>query len=38
MNMLGEIAKNHMQSGNSYNASEFFPYGTDQQIKKGRGL
>lgn len=36
MNVLGEIAKNHMQSGNSYNASEFFPYSTDQQIDKNR--
>lgn len=36
MNVLGEIAKNHMQSGNSYNASEFFPYSTDQQIEKDR--
>lgn len=36
MNVLGEIAKNHMQSGNSYNAREFFPYSTDQQIEKNR--
>lgn len=36
MNVLGEIAKNHMQSGTSYNAREFFPYSTDQQIEKNR--
>ena len=36
MNVLGEIAKNHMQSGNSYNAREFFPHSTDQQIEKNR--
>ncbi len=36
MNVLGEIAKKHMQSGNSYSAREFFPYSTDQQIEKNR--
>lgn len=36
MNVLGEIAKNHMQSGNSYDAREFFPYATDQAREKNR--
>lgn len=36
MYVLDEIAKNHMQSGNSYHASDFFPYSTDQQIEKDR--
>lgn len=36
MNVLSEIAKNHMQSGHGYNASEFFPYATDQAIEKNR--
>ena len=30
MKGLGEITKNHMQSGNCYNATDFFPYGTDR--------
>jgi len=36
MKVLGEIAKNHMQSGNSFNAREFFPFDTDQEIEKNR--
>jgi hypothetical protein len=36
MNVLGEIAKNHMQSGIGYNADEFFPHATDQEIEKRR--
>lgn len=36
MKVLGEITKNHMQSGNCYNATDFFPYSTDRQIEKNR--
>lgn len=36
MNVLCKITKNHMQSGNSYNASDFFPFATDQAIEKNR--
>ncbi len=35
-NVLQEISKNHYQSGNSYNASEFFPFATDAEIEKSR--
>lgn len=36
MNVLGEIARNHMQSGYRDNAEEFFPVATDQKIEANR--
>ena len=34
MRVLQEISRNHYQSGNSYEASEFFPQNTDAEIEK----
>lgn len=34
MQVLREISRNHYQSGNSYNASDFFPQHTDAEIQK----